>query len=156
LCHVDRTRSWASAANGGALLDDPAAQLGLSEVAFRLLSGDPIERAVAAHALGRPSATAASSFHAQRVGLLLETAENDAYPAVRRIARDALEQLLSNNPRARAQLAQLVPTARPEERSRIIDATRAAMAPLLPHPPDPAVVSALRATARALAIEIGE
>ena len=52
LCHVDRTLSWAVRAFGGAsVADDPAAAAGLSEVGYRLLAGDPIERAVAAHAL---------------------------------------------------------------------------------------------------------
>jgi hypothetical protein len=156
LCHIDRTRSWASAAQGGSLADDPAARYGLSEVAFRLLAGDPIERAVAAHALGSPSATAAVSFEAERIGLLMESAENDAYPAVRSIARAALERLLAAHPQALEQLAKLVPTARVEDRRRVLLATRAALQPIATRVPTAAVVSELRASAQALAIEIGE
>jgi hypothetical protein len=157
LCHIDRTRSWASKAQDRALgTDDPAARHAISEVAYRLFAGDPIERAVAAHALGRSDAAAADSFQAERLGLLLESAEHDAYPAVRSIARAALEQLLAANPAARAQLAQFVPTARPDERRQVLDRARAALEPLTPRAPEPALVSELRAAARALAIEIGE
>ena len=156
LCHIDRTRSWASQAQGHPLRDDPAAQHGLSEVSYRLLAGDPIERAVAAHALGRSDAAAATSFQAERMGLLLESAEHDAYPAVRSIARAALEQLTAANPSARAQLARFVPTARTEERHQVLQAMRAALDPARPRDPDPVKVSQLRAAAHALAIEIGE
>jgi hypothetical protein len=125
-------------------------------VAFRLLAGDPIERAVAAHALGKASAAAAPSFRAERLGLLLESAENDTYPAVRSIARAALEQLLAANPRARQTLAELVPTARHSERRRVLLATRATLAASDLREPDPLLVANLRSQARALAIEIGE
>jgi predicted CXXCH cytochrome family protein len=157
LCHVDRTRSWASAAQGGvALTSDPAAAHGLSEVAYRLLAGDPIERAVAAHALGKPSAPAAASFKRERLGLLFESAENDAYPAVRNIARAALEQLLAANPRALTALSQFVPTARKHERQRVLQATRATLTAAELSDPAPELVASLRSQAQALAIEIGE
>ena len=153
LCHIDRTRSWASAAQGHTLTEDPAARHGLSEVSYRLLAGDPIERAVAAHALGQHAAAAADSFHDERLGLLLESAENDAYPAVRSIARGALEQLLAANPRALAALSRYVPTAPHEERRQVLQMTRATLSS---RAPDAAKVSQLRASAQALAIEIGE
>lgn len=155
LCHIDRTRSWASAALGQALSDDPAARRGLSETAYRLLAGDPIERAVAAHALGKLDAAAEASFQRERIGLLLESAQNDSYPAVRSIARAALEQLLAATPHAREQLAAFIATARPEERRRVLQAVRATIEPT-PRDPHPEKVFELRATARALAIEIGE
>jgi hypothetical protein len=157
LCHVDRTRTWASAAQGQAAEgDDPAARQGLSEVAYRLFAGDPIERAVAAHALGKPEAAAAASFTRERLGLLLESAQNDSYPAVRSIARAALEQLMAANPHALEQLAQFVPTARKRERQQVLEATRATLTAAQPIDPAPELVTSLRSRAQALAIEIGE
>lgn len=157
LCHIDRTRSWAIRAQGQAApRDDAGARLGLSEVGYRLLAGDPIERAVAAHALGKPEAAAASEFHATRLGLLFESAQNDPYPAVRSIARDSLAQLLAANAGAARTLAAFVPTARPEERLRWLAATRAQLPPAALHEPDTALVARLRAQASSVSIEIGE
>jgi hypothetical protein len=164
LCHIDRTRSWASAARAEAgdpaaqrgvyaEAGDPAAQRGVSEVAYRLLAGDPIERAVAAHALGRASATAAPSFGPQRLGLLLDSAENDDYPAVRRIARASLEQLLHDDARALQLLAAYEPTAPHTDRQRALAALRAQ---LVVRAPDVQLSAALRAQAADSAIEIGE
>jgi hypothetical protein len=157
LCHIDRTRTWAAAAQGGsALRDDPAASHGLSEVAYRLLAGDPIERAVAVHALGKRDAAAAASYAPQRLGLLLDAAEHDAYPAVRSIARTALEQLLADNPRALAQLASFVPSDRLSARQQVLRALRATLTAAQLSEPRPELVASMRAQAQTLAIEIGE
>ncbi|HET8937341.1 MAG TPA: cytochrome c3 family protein [Polyangiales bacterium] len=157
LCHVDRTRTWATMAQGQpAPADDPAARRGLSEVAYRLSAGDPIERAVAAHALGKPGAAAALDFRRERLGLLFESAENDAYPAVRSIARAALEQLLADNPRALEQLARFVATGRHSDRQRVLSAARSTLMAGELADPRPDVVANLRAQGRTLAIEIGE
>jgi hypothetical protein len=128
----------------------------VSEVAFRLLAGDPIERAVAAHALGKRSAAAAAGFQATRLRLLFESAENDTYPAVRSIARDALEHLLAQEPLALEQLALFVPTAELSERQRVLRAARAALPASALSDLSPTLVTTLRAQALTSAIEIGE
>jgi predicted CXXCH cytochrome family protein len=157
LCHIDRSRSWASYARDQQVaFDDAAARVGLSEVAYRLLAGDPIERAVAAHALGKREASAAASFRAQQLGLLLDAAAHDNYPAVRSIARASLEQLLAANEPALRALASFVPSARYVDRERVLLAIRAAVDPEEISDPSAALASELRARAAGAAIEIGE
>ena len=99
---------------------------------------------------------AAPSFRRERLGWLLESAENDTYPAVRSIARAALEQLLAANPRALDQLAQFVPTARKQDRRRVLSAARATLTAAELADPPAGLVAKLRSQAQALAIEIGE
>jgi predicted CXXCH cytochrome family protein len=153
LCHVDRTRSWAAAALAAPLTTpDPAAAVGLSEVAYRLMAGDPIERAVAAHALGDTAARFAPAYAPTLHGLLAETLISDDYPAVRAIAARSLERaLLHLQPSAAAKLHSFVATDTRAERRRSLDASGAALV----YPPA-SLVLRLRAQAKDVAIEIGE
>ena len=106
-CHADETPAWAAAAVqrwwGRAARQrrrprptrwpPPRGPLG------KLLSGDPIERAVAADALGRTRAPAAAPAAARvRAGLLLDAMANDDYPAVRHLAARALGRLVPSLP----------------------------------------------------------
>ena len=157
LCHVDKTRSWAAGARGqpAPSLDEPAQQ-GLSEVAYRLLAGDPIERAVAAHALGRASAHHAPSFEAQRLGLLVAALLDEPYPAVRVIAQRSLARRLQPGTPLRQQVDAYEPTARRSERQAQIARLRDAATSEQIMPPPDAVMASLRARASEVAIEIGE
>ncbi len=80
-CHVDASRAWAAAAmpalRRGALEGSDAR--GRSRVGEDLFGGDPLQRNLAAHALGRGEA---SGSFAPRLALLIE-AMDDAYPSVR-------------------------------------------------------------------------
>jgi predicted CXXCH cytochrome family protein len=157
LCHVDRTRSWAArASHASAPADDPAERAGLSEVAYRLLAGDPIERAIAAHALGKPEAQHAPEYRAQRLGLLQSTLLDDPYPAVRAIAQRSLASVLATHAEARRLAAAYDPTARRSERQRQVSALLAAAPAEQVLPPSTQVMLALRGQADAVAIEIGE
>jgi len=146
LCHVDRAAGMRTE--------------GVPEVTRMLLGGDPIERALAAAALGRapvfenrrpPSDREARNEVREphdaslaRAGLLLDVLRDDPYPAVRRVAARALRQLGHDT-------GAYVPESRAELRGR-------AVADLdIPHLPPPAdLVRRLRAEAGAHAIEIGE
>ncbi|HJL05258.1 MAG TPA: ammonia-forming cytochrome c nitrite reductase subunit c552 [Polyangiaceae bacterium LLY-WYZ-15_(1-7)] len=113
------------------------------ELERMLFGGDPIERALAADALGRsPLADPA-----RRAGLLLDVLAADPYPAVRRIA---FRQLAAEHD---LPWAAFDPTGTPTARRAQV----AALAATLPHvPPDPARVATLRAQAAHHAIHIGE
>jgi hypothetical protein len=158
LCHVDRTRTWAARAAGGAsVADDPAGRAGMSEVAYRLLAGDPIERAVSAHALGRADATHAPQFLPLRAALLLEVLRGDDYPAVRAIASRSLAQLLEpREPAAAVMERAFVATARGREREAAVNALKKVLGPNAVAELDRALVTQLRARAADAAIEIGE
>jgi hypothetical protein len=162
LCHVDRSRSWAAHQLGAPSASpsapaDPAAARGVSEVAYRLLAGDPIERAVAAHALGRADAYYAEAFEPQLLGLLIESARHDAYPAVRAIAGRSLRARLGGrHPRAAQLMASDEPTAPPAQRKLQLDAVADALDPADLRPPAAALSTELRALASQSAIEIGE
>jgi hypothetical protein len=155
LCHVDRTRSWAATSHGAAAASgDEAAEAGLSEVAYRLLAGDPIERAVSAHALGKPEAVSAPESTPLLDALLLDGLVADPYPAVRAIvARALVQRLVTRAPDAAAQLRAFVATAAIDERRRVRDAVRARLAL---RPLDDAWLAKLRSRAASVAIEIGE
>lgn len=161
LCHVDRTRTWAAKARShDHVPDDPAARFGVSEMAYRVFAGDPIERAVAAHALGNPAASYAPQYRGVIIGLLLESAQSDSYPAVRSIARAALSRMLAQRdvaqPTAQPSLASFVPTASAADRRVVLDAVRASLRPQAIQPPPADLVAALRARAQSVDIEIGE
>ena len=152
LCHVDKTRAWAVRAHqrlwgsakseaAGASEDD-----GFSEVEQRLLAGDPIERALAADALGRPCEGEAQR---RRVALLLDVMEHDPYPAIRHFAQRSARRLLGDDPA----LASFVPETPQAQRAGHLKALRARF-PLSPE--HTAQSQTLRAQSRALAIEIGE
>jgi hypothetical protein len=96
LCHTDRSRSWAAEHRQrwwphGTAHDEPDDR---PESTRLLLAGDPIERAIAAAALGRTEATAAGADVDARLGLLLHVMAEDDYPAVRSIAWRSLHALL--------------------------------------------------------------
>ena len=156
-CHADQTPAWAAAAArrwwgaGGAEPFEGSEQddgpLG------KLLSGDPIERAVAADALGRTHAPAPALAIATRVGLLLETMANDDYPAVRHLAARALGRVVPGL----AALAAYDPNDdRTGERRAAVERVRASLSPASVVTPEPARVERLRAAAGTVAIEIGE
>ena len=86
LCHADRSPSWLRSGYArfwGGDAGAPADADAMPRAHRDLLAGDPVERAVAAAALGRPDALADRE---GRIGLLLDTMLEDPYPAVRRVA----------------------------------------------------------------------
>ncbi len=94
-CHVDRSRDWAAAALaawavGGAPLE-PGEDHGPagSRVVLDLHGGDPIQRALAAHALAQPEAPVAAE---ERMAWLVDALDDD-YPAVRWFAFRGLRRL---------------------------------------------------------------
>ena len=113
LCHVDRTRAWAARARDGG---ERAEDAGTPEATRLLLAGDPIERALAAAALGAPEATAAGAAVPARLGLLFDVLRSDTYPAVRTIAFRSLRQLVAaEHPRAAIPAAAFDATAPPAD-----------------------------------------
>jgi predicted CXXCH cytochrome family protein len=161
LCHIDRSRSWAIDAatttqrRGGAR--PSAASSDLPAMTEALLGGDPIERAVAAHALGQPQAHFASSYLPQLIGLLLEALSSDSYPAVRAIAARSLRSLLQRTqPGAVPLLAAYTATDDSDARNACLQRVRARLGADAVASPKPAVVTQLRARTAATAIEIGE
>lgn len=94
-CHVDRSRLWACSSMEALGFD--AAKCGQGRPAFAepsqveldLVGGDPIQRALAAHALGRPPAVGDSR---RRAAALVDGLEDD-YAAVRWVSARALEGL---------------------------------------------------------------
>lgn len=161
LCHADRSRAWAITASKGRAPEatddathDATSGAEIPEVTRMLLAGDPIERAVAAHALGSPASPAPV---APRVGLLLDAMLADDYPAVRATAWRAYRTLLATQSDVRLPAAiAFTPTdARAERETEVRELASALPARLL-FAPDAALVANLRPLARAVAIEIGE
>lgn len=163
LCHVDRDRAWAIE-QAGALFGSraPTSPLhgaaDLAEVTRLLFAGDPIERSVAAHALGKQSACAAQAHDGPAIALLLDIMLEDAYPAVRRIAQRSLVARLS---RQRPELVRLaaayVATDDTPARVRSLAELRAALGPDVRYEqPEEPLRAALRGLASDVAIEIGE
>lgn len=160
LCHVDRTRAWAVQASakwyGPRELGGPDEFAELPQITYQLFAGDPIERAVAAHALGEPGATAAPDHTANAAAMLAEVLRTDAYPAVRAIALRSLRACLS---RSRPELVPLLEDyratddgARREERLRPLRAILGEVEANL----GAATLARLREGAAHAAIEIGE
>ncbi|MEM9074615.1 MAG: cytochrome c3 family protein [Myxococcota bacterium] len=108
-----------------------------------VFAGDPIERAIAADALGE----SAFGDDDQVRGVLLDVMEFDPYPAVRRIAFRALRK------RATLGWEAFRPATPRAERQAQVEALRARVSH---RPPNAAEVASLRALASAQAIEIGE
>jgi hypothetical protein len=183
-CHVEETPAWAAAAvqrlwgrdgavtkNGrggsgaaGGAGDDPTndAAGGAGDDAAggegplaKILSGDPIERAVAADALGRSRVPAGPDARAVRVGRLLEVMAGDDYPAVRYLAARALGQLWPA-PELASPLAGYDPNGAAGARQRAVAQLRASLPERAVAVPAPALVRRLRAAATEVAIEIGE
>jgi predicted CXXCH cytochrome family protein len=156
LCHIDRSRSWAAQASarwqGAAQLT--AADPELSEVARMLFGGDPIERAIAASALGKSSAQLSAAMQPRVLGMLLDVLDVDAYPAVRRIAERSLRARLG------AELSPLLAaysaTLEPARRSEVLGPLRAALRTTALDYPDAQTRAYLRDQAAEVAIEIGE
>jgi len=110
-----------------------------------LFGGDPIERAVVAAAWGRSPVVDPE----RAKGLLLEAMASDPYPAVRRIAFRGLRERIADAP----EWITFDPTG--SERVRV-EQVGALGATIGHRRPEPAAVAELRASAEALAIEIGE
>ncbi len=154
LCHVDQTRAWARHAqarlwDGGEARPpfDAGEEDGLSEVLAMLFGGDPIERALAADALGRSAGPSAA------MGALFDVLERDPYPAVRRIAwRSA--RALADAPDA--PWSRYVATDDLERRRAAVADIEAALPAGAILRPDPERVAQLRAEAEEVAIFIGE
>lgn len=87
LCHVDRSAAWADRGIGAA--DEQHAATEGSRVGEMLFGGDPIERAVAAAAIGR---ALREHDDANASGWLVAAMRDDPYPAVRGIAWRALSE----------------------------------------------------------------
>ncbi len=165
LCHADRSRDWATsaytqlyapAAQPGTKGEPSPAQAGVaaaaqgfSEMETKLFAGDPIERALAAQALGRWSQV---SGRERPASLLLKVIEHDPYPVVRRFAARALGELL---PHLSAQIAAFVPESPLSERTAFVALLKPAVPPTAA-PFDQAFLQSLRHQAAAQAIEIGE
>lgn len=143
LCHLDRDAAWAAAsiAAGEAPSPEPRG----SRIEDELFAGDPIERAVAAAALGRRDH---ADDDARRIGLLLSVMRDDRYPAVRGIAWRSARALGIDEP-----VIAFTATDDAAERVRAVTAI-AAHARLAPVEPEN--VDALRGRADERAIEIGE
>ena len=163
LCHVDDTRAWAIAARAQlwgepsrspapAPEEAPATELPATVVA--LLGGDPIERAIAADALGRTSPPARPERRPVRLYALLDALASDSYPAVRRIARRSVLALVPADLRPAVERYEVSAGAR----ERVAASTELTLA--LPRgavsPIDPDVRLALSEHADQVAIEIGE
>ncbi|MCA9705356.1 MAG: hypothetical protein KDK70_05885 [Myxococcales bacterium] len=96
-CHVDRTRRWAAEAlaawsAGQTPRAGPAEEP--SRIVRDLHGGDPIQRALAAHALARPEPPVPAS---QRMAWLVDALEDD-YPAVRWFGYRGLRRLAASAP----------------------------------------------------------
>ncbi len=182
LCHVERTRGWAidetarlwgdgDVADAAAERMDTTDMTGddeaapLSEVVRALFGGDPIERSVAAEALGAPRRAATEATRAARLGALFDVMANDPYPAVRRIAWRAARTVCNTAATSEVHRLPRLPDAawmryRPasarEQRDAAIESLLAALPPDTTTPPDPEVIAPLRAAASETAIHIGE
>jgi hypothetical protein len=168
LCHVDQTRAWAirqrdalwpraagAQARAPMVVEENAAW---SEVETQLFAGDPVERALAAHALGR----APEGAEERQAALLLEVMQHDPYPAVRHMAWRSLRARLGeaeyDHDRERERsphplVRDYVPESPPSARARSLSAARARFTLSAT---DAEHASALRARALTLAIDIGE
>jgi hypothetical protein len=112
-----------------------------------LFAGDPIERAVAADALGVLATHTTRAAASQHAGLLIDALERDRYPAVRSIAWQALRTLLAaNEARLAPDLAAFTATDTPEARAREIAAIVSTF-PVGSFQPAPDALRALRARA---------
>jgi predicted CXXCH cytochrome family protein len=139
LCHLDRSRGWAAGA---------ASPGSGSEVERALFAGDPIERAIAASAIGGPRTARDRGRDPIRIGLLLDVMERDPYPAVRRIAARSAAAI------ALVEIDYEATWDRPS-RERAVERLRRELGGRA-IAPDPRRLAALRAEAETVAIEIGE
>lgn len=157
-CHVDETRSWAAGSLAVLGFRDAGAPTASeregwgSRVELDLRGGDPIERALAVHALARPSAAAPASW---RIPLLVD-AMDDEYPAVRWMAWRGLRAVTAHlgDPGTAALLAR-PPSYDVLDRAALLATLqeRWGRAPIHLHPDR---IEALQAERDDRAIEIGE
>ncbi|MEM6456356.1 MAG: hypothetical protein AAF772_14775 [Acidobacteriota bacterium] len=100
-CHLDRTLPWSAEASGAlwgdsygapvAVRGDGADPAVIDSIAS-LLAGDPVQRAVAAHRMGRDDSPLAGGARAFLVPHLIESL-TDPYPAIRRFASRSLRAI---------------------------------------------------------------
>jgi hypothetical protein len=156
LCHADESREWAAAAlarwRGTASIG--VAQPQIPEVTRALLEGDPIERAIAAAALGQNNAGTPERTPA-RIGLLLDIMREDAYPAVRAIAWRSLRALLAQAAQPVPEVAAFTATDSAAARAGSLDALQASWPQNVWSAPD-AAIRALRVHRADVDISIGE
>src|SRR5262249_2922516 len=127
----------------------PPDSAALPEVPRLLFAGDPIERAIAADALGAVSQRALQEQTAQRLALLFDVLENDRYPAVRSIAWHALRNLIAaDSARALPDFAAFTATDARADRTQALARIRASLPGALLQAEVPAALRALRAEAR--------
>jgi hypothetical protein len=164
LCHTDRSRAWAAAAlvrfAGWDARHAPAAAAvqpeSGAETTNLLFAGDPIERALAADALGRAEASATGAPVPARIGVLLDVLIADDYPAVRAIAWRSLRALIGELPNAAPpDVVAFTPTDTREQRLRSVTQVVAAL-PSGAFVPPAAATLALRARTPDVQISIGE
>jgi predicted CXXCH cytochrome family protein len=155
LCHTDRSRAWADAVWRGERSAEPDAGA-LAESTRLLLAGDPIERALAAAALGREELGAGHGKPESRLGLLADTLLHDPYPAVRAIAWRSLRELLrAHHPSSPVAATAFTATDPPAAREHSVNAVLARLPPHAVQRPDPDT-AALRSRAPDVRIAIGE
>ena len=145
-CHVDRSRSWAAESMAALGLRGTVARGSSpaegSQVELDLLGGDPVQRALAAHALSRGEAV---GDRARRLSVLALALEDD-YPAVRWFAWRAYRALAPEDPA----IALYDFMADPADRLSAIDALAVDRHPLADR------IAELEAGRDDRAIEIGE
>lgn len=151
-CHVDQTREWAAASMQVLGLSGTAAERSadaVSRVERDLIGGDPVQRALAAHALARPESVGDPQ---RRLRALVDALEDD-YPAVRWFAIRGLSSLA---PRALLPLIERYDfMADVAERIPVVDALRAALGPSVVSK-DEALMQSLLSHRDDVAIAIGE
>lgn len=157
LCHLDRSQRWAANAvdhwkrarpNAASDPDD------LPASTRQLFAGDPIERAVAAHALGELGGPTSPGLDERVQRMLADVLVADAYPAVRAIAaRSLLARLAQSRLELLPLLAAYSPTLEPERRRQLLSPLTAALGS---EQPERAAWARLRADTDKVAIEIGE
>lgn len=151
-CHVARTRAWAASSMRTLGLRGTAAQGPegrVSRVERDLIGGDPVQRALAAHALARPEAVGDRQ---RRLRALVDALEDD-YPAVRWFGYRALRSL------APGSLAPVLDRydfmADVAERVVVVDELRGALGPSVVWA-DEALLQSLLSHRDDVAIAIGE
>lgn len=155
-CHTDRSRAWAARALDAWARGEsppPPQPDELARVALDLHGGDPIQRALAAHALARPQAPAPAP---QRMAWLVDVLEDD-YPAVRWFGYRGLRRLADQAARSDVMQALDAPGAMEDAglRAVLVDELRARLGPG-PLADQPALVQTLHQRRDDQAIWIGE
>ena len=151
-CHVDRSRAWAAEHRAGPFSGETTTADGTtpSRVELDLVGGDPIQRALAAHALARPDAVGDSLRRRRALADALE----DEYPAVRWFAWRGL-RAMSADGTLDSQLEAFDASADASERVPVSAAVRDQLGPSV-LARDPERMSTLQRQRDDRAIEIGE